>query len=208
MDNNILSIIDTTIHNVESQMKNYPLRFLSSDPNKGLSEFSFQLLLYTNFINQKLDKFTFTMEKIIEGKSRCDLFIKNDETNEVIIIELKYIRISYLKPARQQYTKNEIAYQIILENIYNKIKDDSTEKLLTLLKWSEYIVSTKDTTDKEIKYETIKNVMDKAETQVKIYAKQYQNMLDWRTKQPKIYYLVIIGIGFRIIRGEMNLYKK
>ena len=206
----LLSIIDDTILNIETQMKSYPGRFLNSDPNQGLSEFSFQLLLYTNLINQRLQGYTITLEKILEGYSRCDLFIRNDETNEVFIIELKYIRISYLKASRQQFTNDGKKYQKVLEDVYSKIKDDSKEKLLTLLKWSEYIVSTKDnnTSVKEFKYEPIQKVLNKAEIQAMNYAKQYQNMLDWRTKQTKIYYLVIIGIGFRIIRGVMNLYKK
>lgn len=205
----LLSIVDETISITESQFKDYPLRFLSPDPNKGLNEFSFQLILYTNLIRNIPTKFTVIMEKIIEGRSRCDLFIKNNTTNEILIIELKYIRISYLNASRIRFVNDEFKYQKILEDIYSKIKDDNNEKLLKLLKWSEHIVSTKDNKiTKDIKYETINDILVKAEIQAKTYSKQYQNNLDWRTKQPKIYYMVIIGLGFRIIRGVLNLYQK
>lgn len=199
----LLSIIDNAIISLESQMKDYPLRFLNSDSNKGLSEFSFQLLLYTTLLNQENKGIMITMEKVMEGKTRCDIFIKDEDDS--VIIELKYIRLSYLRAVRTKYTKEPRAYQLLLENTYDTIKNNTKEELLKLYKWSEYLVSTKGIESKEDKYETIKNVLDKAEIQANTYAKQYQNQ-DFRSKPS--YYIVIIGIGFRIIRGELYLYKR
>jgi hypothetical protein len=207
MELTLLSFIDSIILITESQLKEYPLIFLNSDPNKGLNEFSFQLVFYTNLITYKLPKIIVQMEKVIEGHSRCDLLIKDVNTNEIVIIELKYIRLSFLKISRIHSTNDAFKFQKVLEDIHNIIKHYTNAELLKLLKWSDYIVSTKDSV-KEEKYEPIENILIKAETQAKTYAKQYQNNLDWRTKQPKIYYLAIIGIGFRIIKGPGNLYHK
>lgn len=180
-------------------------RLLDSDPSHGFSEFTLQILIYNNLLNQdnyKENKFKIEIEKPLTSTKRCDLFIKTIY-NDILIIELKYIKISYLKLIHNEYkpemTSN--AKYVLYKKNALKIKEMNHNDILELKRFSEF---KKSLTDKPLtndqKYEPIENIFNDGLEQAKGYAKTQYN------KEINVYYCVIMGIGFSIIQSELLLY--
>lgn len=200
---NFDNIIDNIINDTKKTLNLLGSRFLDPDANKGLTELSLQLLLFNNFVNKEnIGLEIIEIEKIIETGKRCDLYIKNKD-NHILIIEIKYIKISYLEETRKAFNKETT----ILEkhSLWNKINNDikkmENKDILKLKRWSDFVKSTKEYNPN--KYQSIEFIMDTALNQSENYSKILNNS-DWRKiKQYKIHYMVIIGIGFNLIRSKI-----
>ena len=178
-----------------------------SDSSHGLSEFTIQLLMYNNFIHQaehNNKSFTLEIEKELSPGKRCDIFIKTKH-NDILIIELKYIKISYLEITQKEYNEslsNREKYALY-SRISTKINEMDVSKVLTLKRFMQFKKSLTDTPlDKSDKYETIQKVLEDGLNQSKEYAKTQASIYK------HVYYCVIIGIGYTIIKSDLLEYKK
>lgn len=197
-------IIQNIIKDVTILLNTFPSKMLDSDPNKGLCELSIQLVIYQYlkklFENNKDIKIE--MEKMILS-SYCDIIISNYKKSEFLIIELKYIRITYLTIIQSTYKLNMKYHEKIawLKHSYEKIKGESNETILSMTTQS--VISDTITGEKKIKKTTIKEFIEQTDDQVKEYCKKFKEV-QW--KNSKIYYISIIGIGFKLLNGNLCLF--
>ena len=209
-NNESYCFFDTIIQNMVKDMNmflnTFPYKMLDSDSNKGLTELTIQLLIYQYFIkdfenNNK--ELCIEIEKYIHPSSFCDLMISNKNKNQFLVIELKYIRITYLSIIQSTYKSNMNHYEknVWLKQSYEKIKEESYETILEMTKQS--IISDTNTGEKKFKKITIKEFIEQTDNQVKGYCKKYK---EFHGRNVKIYYISIIGIGFKLLTGKLCLF--
>jgi hypothetical protein len=203
IDHEFNNIIDLMIQKTLLTLDHLKPRLLDSDSNKGLTELSLQLLLFNNIINQCNPLFEIEIEKSIEGERRCDIFIKN-KRNDVLIIEIKYIKIPFLENTIKDYVPTLKFYEkfALWGRINNEIKNMKKNEIDNLKRRTEFIKST-DGTKQIDKYQTIQSIMLNAEKQAEEYSKTFKSS-DWRKINVyNMYYIVITGIGFNLIKSPL-----
>lgn len=203
IDHEFNNIIDLMIKNTLLTLDNLKPRLLDSDSNKGITELSLQLLLFNNIINQCNNEIEPEIEKSIEGERRCDIFIKN-KRNDILIIEIKYIKIPFLENTIKDYDSSLRFYEkfALWGRIDNEIKKMKRCEIDNLKRRTEFIKST-DGTKQVDKYQTIYSIMKGAEKQAEEYSKSFISS-DWRkVKVYNMYYIVIMGIGFNLIKSPL-----
>lgn len=169
----------------------------------GLDESKFQLLLMNQIMNKEINNIKIEIEKYISPGNRCDIYLNLERDH--IFIELKYIRIPFLQITRKNDNKDLHLNKKL--NLYHSVnntilKMDITE-ILNLKNFNKFIKPTNIENNKSIDYyEPISKIMQNAIEQVKRYANEFGN--DFTMKKQNIYYIVIIGIGYTIIRSELN----
>jgi len=196
------NIIDLMMQKTLLTLDNLKPRLLDSDSNRGLTELSLQLLLFNNIINQCNPQIETEIEKSIEGEKRCDIFIKN-KRNDILIIEIKYIKIPFLENTIKDYVPTLKFYEkfALWGRINNEIKNMKRCEIDSLKRRTEFIKSNDGT--KIDKYQTIHSIMLNAEKQAEEYSKTFKSS-DWRKlKEYNMYYIVITGIGFNLIKSPL-----
>jgi len=202
IDHEFNTIIDLMVKKTLLTLDNLKPRLLDSNSDKGLTELSLQLLLFNNIINQCNPEIETEIEKSIEGEKRCDIFIKN-KRNDILIIEIKYIKIPFLENTIKDYDSSLRFYEkfALWGRINNEIKNMKRCEIDNLKRRTEFIKSTDGT--KIDKYQTIHSIMKNAEKQAEEYAKTFKSS-DWRkVKVYNMYYIVITGIGFNLIKSPL-----
>jgi hypothetical protein len=190
-------IIDKVSNNLIRLNCNYLLN------ETGLDESKFQLLLVNQLMNKEINNVKIEIEKYISPGNRCDIYLNLERDH--IFIELKYIRIPFLQITRKNDNKDLHLNKKL--NLYHSVnntilKMDITE-ILNLKNFNKFIKPTNIENNKSIDfYEPISKIMKNALEQVKRYATEFGN--DFTMKKQNIYYIVIIGIGYTIIRSELN----
>jgi len=196
------NIINNIINDTKKTLNLLGSRLLDPDSNKGLTELSLQLLLFNNFIIKDFLDLEIEIEKSIEPGKRCDLYIKNKD-NHILIIEIKYIKISYLEESRKSLNNDTTILEkhVLWDKINKNIEKMDDKEIFKLKRWSDFVKSTKEyNVDK---YQTIGFIMETALNQAENYSK-ILNTNDWRKKkQFKIHYMAIIGIGFNLMRSNI-----
>jgi len=173
-------------------------RLLLND--NGLDESKFQLLLVNQLLNKEIPNLKIEMEKYISPGNRCDVYLNLDRDH--FIIELKYIRIPFLeltkKDDKDLYVNKKLK---LYESTNNSILKMDKNEILSLNHFNKFIKPINiDQKPKEY-YEPISKIMENGIEQVKKYANEFN---DFKMKKQNIYYLLIIGIGYKFIRSEIN----
>jgi len=169
------------------------------DASYGLSELSYHMILLTSLITQeefKNKKFSVESEKYLDVGKRCDLYLKNIN-KDVLIIEIKYIRLPYLEITKKRIDKKDIQ---LAEK--NKIYNDISEQLkkmdqIDIMKLKKFNYYKTPLNNQPINYyDTICDETYKALDQSGEYAKiHYINTIKSKNKIGEIYYCTIMGIG-------------
>lgn len=173
-------------------------RELSGDPNFGVTEMGFKLVLLGFFATRLVD-FEVESEREVEG-GRIDIFVRHRETGSLLVIELKYLRLGFLEKARKgisQSTPNAIV---------NKQYKQVNEEILGL-EWNALKEVSKLDFYNGIKTTTnIETIVLEATSQASRYTDLLTRGGIRRLPDSKrvIHYVAVIGVGSRVYCAEVH----
>jgi hypothetical protein len=173
-------------------------RELDGDPNKGVTELGFKLVLLTCLANIPTFKdVTVVSEKVIEG-GRIDLYLTHQNT--AMVLELKYERIGFTESTRCSPSTNYKTKNSLWRKENDRIKKGGRDVALKT-KMRQYFSKTNGAkaTEHLVPISTICNNV--GEKQVSPYCKGVRvgTLSQPLPKEVSLYGFAMIGIGTTII---------
>lgn len=165
---------------------------LGGDPNYGVTELGFKLVLFGFFATRKKE-FDLESERQVEG-GRIDVFVRHIETGALLVIELKYVRLGFLDDACRGVTK--MTSHTILHKQYKTVNEVILDK-----EWKDLAkMQKRDYFNKCITLTSIEQVVLDAISQASRYADLLTRGEIRRLTEPcdVIHYAVVIGVGSRV----------
>lgn len=167
-------------------------RELSGDPNHGVTEVGFKLVLF-GFFATRTELFDVESEREVES-GRIDVFVRHRATKALLVLELKYVRVGFLEKARANITQT--TSHTVIHQQYRRVNEE-----LLGLEWRELKKVTKNDFYCGAKTTTC---IDQLVLDAVSQASRYTDLLTRgeirRLANPPavIHYAVAIGIGSRV----------
>jgi hypothetical protein len=171
------------------------------DGEKGVTEMGLKLIVLA-FLSTR-DGYEVESERAVEG-GRMDIFVR-DRHRGVLIIELKYVRIGFLALSKMPTSTPHTAKYAMYKNVDEKVARMEYKDLLLLI--NRRYTKTLDKNGKstqQLSNERLSDIIDGANEQLGRYSKALLiGGIRPVEKNTKIYSVVLVGIGRRVISTEV-----
>jgi hypothetical protein len=163
------------------------------DGETGINEQAFKLVVLA-YLSMHQDRYEIESERQVEG-GRIDILIRRiDEPDDVLMIELKYVRAGYLELSRMPSSTPPTKKYAIYNSVDEKVSRMDYKDLLLVIN-RRY--------NKTPPSETIANIIDGACEQNKRYEKSLKMGSIRPLKNSSIHSVVLIGICRRVISTDV-----
>jgi hypothetical protein len=178
-------------------------RELDGDPNEGITELGFKLVLMTGLgIGEQLQDLQVESERSVEG-GRIDLFMYHEASNSALVVELKYVRIGFIET-----TKEAFNLPFLQKHRKWKEEDDNIALMTTQEKCQIHVrnySTNRETKKKEMSLVSVHTIMLKAVNQASRYCHALrEGGLRRLDTNVRLFQVGIIGIGKSVITTSVH----
>lgn len=165
---------------------------LSGDPNYGVTELGFKLVMF-GFFSTRTKEFYVESERAVEG-GRIDVFVRHLESGSLLVIELKYVRLAFLDKTCKGITKT--MGHVLVHKQYKLVNDE-----LLKAKWTNIErLQKRDYFGMRLTLTSIEQIVLDAISQASRYADLLtRGEIHRLTEIPNVvHYAVVIGVGSHV----------
>ena len=174
---------------------------LELDGKDGISEMGLKLVMLSYLTTQR-DEYEIESERTVEG-GRMDLFLRHKDSSNVLVIELKYLRVGFLDSCKVSST---------ISHTKRYAKYNEVDRDISQMEYKDLLgITNRRYNDGKLSTETLSSIIDAAHEQNKRYGKGLFACSSIRKPLEKntcIHTVVIVGIGRNVISAKYCKFTK